>query len=102
MHDGSLQTLWDVMDHYNKGGEDNPYLDGGIEALALTDAEIDDVVAFLFSLTDVRFTSENARAMDEQRAYARTRRPFKDEALAQRRVIGFERRVFGDGGGRGR
>ena len=36
MHDGSMQTLWDVMDHYNKGGEANPFLDGGIEPLALT------------------------------------------------------------------
>ena len=41
MHDGSMQTLWDVMDHYNKGGEANPFLDGGIEPLALTESEID-------------------------------------------------------------
>ena len=39
MHDGSMATLWDVMDHYNKGGEANPFLDGGIEPLALTEAE---------------------------------------------------------------
>jgi cytochrome c peroxidase len=96
MHDGSLQTLWDVIDHYNKGGEDNPYLDGGIEALALTDAEIDDVVAFLFALTDVRFAEQNRRAMEEQRARAAVSRPFKDEALANRQVLGFERRVLGD------
>jgi cytochrome c peroxidase len=96
MHDGSLQTLWDVMDHYNKGGEDNPYHDGGIEALGLTDAEIDDVVAFLFTLTDVRFSDENARALEAQRAQAKKSRPFKDEDLALRRVLGFERRVLGD------
>jgi cytochrome c peroxidase len=96
MHDGSQQTLWDVLDHYNKGGEDNPYLDGGIEALALTDAEIDDVVAFLFALTDVRFAEQNRRAMEEQRARAAVSRPFKDEALANRQVLGFERRVLGD------
>ena len=41
MHDGSMQTLWDVMDHYNKGGEANRFLDGGIEPLALTEEEID-------------------------------------------------------------
>lgn len=96
MHDGSLQTLWDVMDHYNKGGEDNPFLDGGIEALALSDAEIDDVVAFLFALTDVRFADQNRSAMDEQRQRAATTRPFKDEALANRDVLGFERRVLGE------
>src|SRR5262249_17892268 len=47
LHDGSLTTLWDVIDHYNKGGEANPYLDGGIEPLALSEPEIDDLVAFL-------------------------------------------------------
>jgi len=96
MHDGSLQTLWDVMDHYNKGGEDNPYLDGGIEALALSDAEVDDLVAFLFTLTDARFAAANEKAMREQRAHAAEKRPFKDEALANRKVLGFERRVLGD------
>ena len=35
MHDGSMKTLWDVMDHYNKRRRGNPYLDGGIEPLAL-------------------------------------------------------------------
>lgn len=94
MHDGSMQTLWDVMDHYNKGGEDNPFLDGGIEALALTEEEIDDMVAFMFSLTDVRFADQNAKAMQEQRAIAEESRPFRDEALANREVLGFERRVL--------
>ena len=49
MHDGSMQTLWDVMDHYNKGGEANPFLDGGIEPLALSEDEIDAVVALMFT-----------------------------------------------------
>jgi cytochrome c peroxidase len=51
-HDGSQQTLWDVVDHYNKGdGVQNPYLDEDIQPLALTEAEIDDLVAFMASLT---------------------------------------------------
>src|SRR5467141_3285152 len=51
-HDGSMQTLWDVMDHYNKGdGVQNPYLDEDIQPLALTEDDIDAVVAFLASLT---------------------------------------------------
>ncbi|MCB9737344.1 MAG: cytochrome-c peroxidase [Deltaproteobacteria bacterium] len=95
MHDGSMQTLWDVVDHYNKGGEDNRYLDGGIEALALSEQEIDQVVAFLFTLTDDRFAGDNAAAMTTQRDRAMTTRPFRDEALAQRKVLGFERRVEG-------
>ena len=66
MHDGSMQTLWDVMDHYNKGGEANPYLDGGIEPLALSEDEIDAVVAFMFALTDERFAErERAATFDD-------------------------------------
>ena len=37
-HDGSQATLWDTIDHYNKGGVQNPYLDGGIAPLGLTEA----------------------------------------------------------------
>jgi len=88
MHDGSLTTLWDVIDHYNKGGEQNPYLDGGIEPLALTEAEIDDLVAFLFTLTDRRFADANTKALEAQRARKQTR-PFRDDELAQRRKVTF-------------
>src|SRR5215470_19648363 len=50
-HDGSQETLWDAMDHYNKGdGVQNPWLDEDIQPLALTENEIDDVVAFPASL----------------------------------------------------
>jgi cytochrome c peroxidase len=98
MHDGSMQTLWDVMDHYNKGGEVNRWLDGGIEPLALSSAEIDDVVAFLFTLTDRRFEAENTARLDAQHTRAATERPFRDEDVAQRKVLPFERRVTGMGG----
>jgi cytochrome c peroxidase len=93
MHDGSLTTLWDVMDHYNKGGEANPFLDGGIEPLALTEQEIDAVVALLFSMTDDRFTADNDKFLAAQRERANTQRPFRDEALAMRRQLPFEARV---------
>lgn len=93
MHDGTMETLWDVMDHYNKGGEPNPFLDGGMEPLALTEAEIDQVVEFLFTLTDDRFAEQNEQQRKEQRAKAQTSRPFRDEAMAQRRVIQFEERI---------
>jgi cytochrome c peroxidase len=98
MHDGSLRTLWDVMDHYNKGGETNPYLDGGIEPLNLSEGEINDVVAFLFSLTDTRFARENETALREQQARAASQRPFRDNALAHRKVLPFETRVIGSAG----
>lgn len=96
MHDGSLATLWDVMDHYNKGGEANPFLDGGIEPLALTEEEIDQVVAFLFSLTDTRFAAENQREFERQRAAAAKDRPIRDKAMSLRQTLPFEHRLAGD------
>jgi cytochrome c peroxidase len=93
MHDGSMQTLWDTIDHYNRGGEVNSYLDGGIEALALTEQEIDQLVEFLFTLTDVRFAAQNARQFEQQRERARTQRPFRDVERAMRNKLVFEDRV---------
>jgi cytochrome c peroxidase len=95
MHDGSLATLWDVIDHYNKGGEANPFLDGGIEPLALTEEEIDQLVAFLFTLTDVRFAEENRPQFERQQAAAKTQRPFRDRAMALRQTLPFEQRATG-------
>ncbi len=95
MHDGSMQTLWDVMDHYNKGGEPNTFLDGGMEALALSEAEIDQLVAFMFALTDQRFAAKNEEEHARQRALAQKQRPFRDDAIAQRKVLDFEKRAQG-------
>jgi cytochrome c peroxidase len=81
MHDGSLATLWDVMDHYNKGGVPNPYLDGGMQRLGLSEAEIDDLVAFLVTLTDTRFQKLNAKTLASQRA-RKAQRPERDTAQA--------------------
>jgi cytochrome c peroxidase len=93
MHDGSLGTLWDVIDHYNKGGEANAYLDGGIEPLALTDAEVNQLVAFLFALTDARFDEQNRSEFKRQDDLRQAKRPFKDEALAMRQTLQFEARI---------
>jgi cytochrome c peroxidase len=95
MHDGSLNTLWDVMDHYNKGGETNLYLDGGIEPLALTEREVDQVVAFMFTLTDDRLAEDNAAEQSRQKQLAASQRPFRDENAANRKVLQFEARVSG-------
>ena len=51
MHDGSLSSLRDVLRFYNRGGVPNEVLDPRIRPLGLTDAEIDDLLAFLVSLT---------------------------------------------------
>ena len=98
MHDGSMKTLWDVMDHYNKGGESNPFLDGGIEPLALTESEIDQVVALLFTMTDDRFADQNQAQFEQQRAIARKERPFRDKSVAFRDMLLFEQRVAGPKG----
>jgi cytochrome c peroxidase len=95
MHDGSMKTLWDVMDHYNKGGEPNPFLDGGIEPLALSENEIDAVVEFMFTLADEHFAGQNKKAFEEQRKLAQTERPLRDTAMAERKILPFERRVMG-------
>ena len=51
MHDGSLPTLRAVLLFYNRGGIPNEVLDPLISPLGLSDAEIDDLLAFLRSLT---------------------------------------------------
>lgn len=96
MHDGSLATLWDVMDHYNKGGEPNPFLDGGMVPLELSEAEIDQVVAFLFALTSERLAAQNAEELARQKALAQTERPMRDTDMAFRKTLAFERRVMGE------
>ncbi|MFC6590954.1 cytochrome-c peroxidase [Deinococcus lacus] len=52
MHAGQLQTLPEVVAHYNSGGEPNPNADPLIRPLNLTPQEEADLVAFLESLTD--------------------------------------------------
>jgi cytochrome c peroxidase len=51
MHDGSLKTLEEVVDFYNKGGIKNRNLDENIKELKLTDAEKKDLVAFMKALS---------------------------------------------------
>jgi cytochrome c peroxidase len=47
MHDGSLATLEDVVDFYDRGGNQNPYLDENIVPLHLSEAEKKALLAFL-------------------------------------------------------
>jgi cytochrome c peroxidase len=82
-HDGSQETLWDVIDHYNKGdGLHNPYLDEDMQPLALTDADIDDLVAFLASLTSPDYKEQGAAELGRQLALARTNRSQRDTVRA--------------------
>src|SRR5216683_5761674 len=82
-HDGSQETLWDVMDHYNKGdGINDPYLDEDMQPLALTEREIDDVVALLATLTSAQYTEQGVKELARQRELSRTNRPQRDTARA--------------------
>jgi cytochrome c peroxidase len=82
-HDGSQQTLWDAVDHYNKGdGLANPWLDQDIQPLALTEPEIDDLVAFMASLTSPQYKELGEKEYARQLALSKTSRPQRDTARA--------------------
>ena len=82
-HDGSQETLWDVMDHYNKGdGLRNPWLDEDIQPLALTESEINELVAFMASLTSPEYQELGVRELERQRALAQKSRPQRDTKQA--------------------
>ena len=82
-HDGSMQTLWDVMDHYNKGdGIMDPWLDKDIQPLALSESEIDDVVALLIALTSPQYREVADQEYARQRAISKVSRPQRDTARA--------------------
>lgn len=61
MHDGSVATLRDAVEHYNNGGVTNPddpvndFLSGGIRPLDLSEQQILDLVAFMEALTSPEF-----------------------------------------------
>jgi cytochrome c peroxidase len=50
MHDGSLKTLDEVVEFYNKGGRVNPNLDSLMHALDLSSEEVQALVAFMKAL----------------------------------------------------
>lgn len=51
MHDGSLETLKDVVQYYNVGGGDHENKSDLVKPLNLTEKEVDALVAFLESLS---------------------------------------------------
>jgi cytochrome c peroxidase len=57
MHDGRFQTLREVIEYYDRGGTPNPFLDGQLKPLRLTEAEKIDLIALLETLSPER-TSE--------------------------------------------
>ncbi len=51
MHDGSIATLEQVVEHYNQGGVDRPSRSDLVKPLGLTPQEKSELVAFLKTLT---------------------------------------------------
>jgi cytochrome c peroxidase len=70
MHDGSIAKLTEVIQFYMDGGRviregeyagdgrANPYKNGFISGFTLTQGEMDDLVAYLESLTDKEFVPD--------------------------------------------
>ena len=69
MHDGSLATLEDVIEYYDRGGNRNPSLDPEIRPLRLSATEKQSLIAFLHSLNGT--TSEGSKGDDQQRVFAK-------------------------------
>jgi cytochrome c peroxidase len=55
MHDGSLETLDDVINHYDNGGQVHPNKSKLLKPLNLSDKEKQQLISFLKSLTDQEF-----------------------------------------------
>ncbi|MEL6670255.1 MAG: hypothetical protein AAFP08_14890, partial [Bacteroidota bacterium] len=58
MHDGRFQTLDEVLDHYNKGGEYAPNRSPNVRPLGLSEQDKADLLVFLQTLTDHQFVDE--------------------------------------------
>lgn len=62
MHDGSMRTLEEVVEFYNRGGGNSPHRDPRVKPLALSLQEKKDLLAFLRSLTgDQQYSADGVR-----------------------------------------
>lgn len=55
MHNGSLNSLEEVIEHYNAGGKNHPQKSKLVRPLQLTEGEKEDLIRFLQSLSDPTF-----------------------------------------------
>lgn len=60
MHDGSITTLKGVVEHYARGGRSREGKSDRVKGFAISASDIDDLVAFLESLTDEKFLTNPA------------------------------------------
>jgi cytochrome c peroxidase len=59
MHDGSLKSIEEVIEHYLQGGKGHANQSELIEPFSLTEAEQQDLIQFLKSLTDYDFVNNS-------------------------------------------
>jgi cytochrome c peroxidase len=52
MHDGRFQTLEEVLEHYNTGGQKGFNVNPNVRPLHLSKEDMKDLIAFLNTLTD--------------------------------------------------
>ena len=60
MHDGSMQTLTQVIDHYASGGKNNPLKNEQIKLIHLSKNDMKDLINFLHSLSDYSFVNNES------------------------------------------
>ena len=60
MHDGSIYSIRDVLDHYDEGIVSSPTLDESLtNGIPMTETEKDQIIAFLETLTDYEILGAN-------------------------------------------
>lgn len=64
MHDGRFATLEEVIEHYNSGGHQSPTISPLIRPLNLDEIQKRQLIAFLMTLTDLKFV-ENVQQREE-------------------------------------
>jgi cytochrome c peroxidase len=62
MHDGSVATLRETVELYDRGGVANPWLSPEVKPLRLTPLEVDALVAFLRALDGEGFEDTAPRS----------------------------------------
>ena len=65
MHDGSIKTLREVVEYYNKGGTPNETLDANIKPLNLAPDEVEALVAFMEALDGDGYQDEVPNAFPQ-------------------------------------
>lgn len=65
MHDGSIETLEEIVDHYAAGGKHHPHQSELITGFNLSQEERLNLLSFLYSLTDTSITNSINQTLKE-------------------------------------